>query len=156
MKLTEEEYENRELSVEERESLDPFVSMKGEQNASPAVIVRKGRCAMINCQIFDCKGAGVLVCNDSEEIKELLLYVKGCSIKNCMYSGAEARQYGTLILEDCRISENRCGIAALQFASNVMSSITDEKALSQMKPLPMIQTQGLLLKTVGFTTTNLA
>ena len=45
--------------------------------------------------------------------------MKGCSIQNCLFAGAEARKYGNLMLEDCSISDCRYGVAAWEFASNV-------------------------------------
>ena len=48
--MSSEEYEKRELSVEERKIHDDFDSMEKEGNANPAVVVEEGRCVMINCK----------------------------------------------------------------------------------------------------------
>ena len=46
--------------------------------------------------------------------------MKGCSVQNCVFSGVEVRQYGNMILEECSISDNRTGVSAWNFASNVL------------------------------------
>ena len=85
--LTEEEYEKKELSEEERDTLTkegfllPSLKSKTEKMpAAPAVVVVQGICAAVKCEIFNCLGAGILVANVDKNIKELLLYIKDCTI----------------------------------------------------------------------------
>ena len=118
--MSSEEYEMRELSTEERNLLGEYNSMKRSGNANPAVVVMKGCCIMINCSIYDCLGAGVLVLNQEKDVEEPFLYMKECTVYNCLFSGVEARQFGSMVLEGCLISENKQGVSAWEFASNVV------------------------------------
>merc|ERR1712226_435269 len=91
-----------------------------EEMAFPPLAVYKGVCVMFNCRVSDCPGGGVLVVNYSQEIMELLLYMKGCEISNCKLAGAEVSLYGNLLLEDCDIHHNDKGVFAWNFASNIL------------------------------------
>ena len=122
---------NREMAVEERELHERSVEelendIKYSQtfhingNGIPAVLVHIGQCAMIRCEISDCLGGGALVAKtEKRQDSEPLLYMKSCRIRNCQCAGAEAREHGNLILEDCDISANRQGVLVWMKASTV-------------------------------------
>ena len=115
------------LSLAQTERLTEFQKLKIDSNATNACLaisVGRGTCAMLNCEISNCIGAGILVLNDFElpQAQELLLYMKGCTIRHCDFAGAEARQHGNMFLEDCDISNNCKGIMVHDNASNVLFS----------------------------------
>ena len=118
--ITVEEYELRERSREELADEMKFSKAMGiDGNPTPAVVVAIGQCAMIRCEISDCLGAGALVCKPDGQTSEPVLYMKSCRISNCQCSGAEVREGGSLVLEDCDISSNSNGVLAWKNASSV-------------------------------------
>ena len=118
--MTVEEYELRERSQEElTKEMKISQTMNIDGNPTPAVVVITGQCAMIRCEISDCLGAGALVCKSDEQTIEPVLYMKSCRIRNCQMSGAEVREGGRLVLEDCDISSNSNGVFAWKNASSV-------------------------------------
>ena len=121
--LNAESQEEERMSTEKRENMQIFQENIGiemrEVRAFPPIAVCAGICVMFNCRVSDCPGGGVLVLNDSDVIMELLLYMKGCDISNCKLAGAEVRQYGNLLMEDCDIHHNLQGVSAWNFPSNV-------------------------------------
>jgi len=115
-----EDMELKEKSNKERELLAMFENMSMGGNGNPSVVLARGRCAMMRCDISNQIAGGVLVENHSGQIMDLLLYMKSCVISNCGLSGVEVRQYGNLILEDCDINRNQAGVSVWMNASNVL------------------------------------
>jgi parallel beta-helix repeat protein len=110
--LSPEELEKRTITKEERATnakLDMKLNGWNVDPACPAVALIKGLCVMINCEFFDCMGAGALVVQDDQS-RESHLYMKGCTMRNCGCAGAEAREKGNLILDNCSITESRQGV----------------------------------------------
>ena len=117
---TAEDMEEKDRSTEDRNLGAKLTEASSMVNANPAVVVLRGRCAMIKCEIQENRGGGALVANHAGGLCELLLYMKSCTVRKSACSGVEARQYGSLILEDCDISDNQQGVLVWHDATNVM------------------------------------
>ena len=61
-----------------------------------------------------------MVCNESGQIQDLLLYMRECTIEYCKFAGAEARSNGNLIMEDCSVANNLQGVALGPNGSKVL------------------------------------
>merc|ERR1719318_223137 len=101
-------------SPEQRELFQKFsdqlisqrVKLRNESSAGPAIVVMRGKCSLVNCEISDCTGGGALVCNATNQIMELQLHIRGCTIRNWGRAGVEARESGNLLVESSEIHDN--------------------------------------------------
>ena len=89
---------------------------------------------MVQCAMLDCLGAGALVLWPDHQtgiVTPPWLYMKDCTMRNCGFAGAEAREEGNLVLDNCSISDCSQGVLVWMDAHNVSvrkSSIYNSKA----------------------------
>ena len=135
--LSVEEWEQRRMAEDERKEEKDYqwkAARGRKMNAHPAIVVTRGVCVMVQCAMLDCLGAGALVLwpdNQTGIVTPPWLYMKGCTMRNCGFAGAEAREEGNLVLENCKISDCSQGILVWMDAHNVIvrkSSIYNSKA----------------------------
>ena len=70
-----------------------------------------GTCALIECEVVESLGAGVLVTtrkNDRDQGP--LLCMARSKVHNCDFGGIEARAGGNLTVQDCEVYDNRQGV----------------------------------------------
>ena len=136
---THEELEQKKLSEIERSLYDAAREMETDGNPEPALVVEAGSCALMKCDIKGSPGAGVLVAGrkaeevqvemllnkvlfnrvDTNSDEEPFLCMKTSSVSNCGYSGVEAREQGSMFLEDCHLYDNSNGVLVWRNAVNV-------------------------------------
>ena len=126
-----EEYEEKQVSDEEQNANKKAQWREDNdraKNAHPAVVAVRGICVMVNCDMLDCLGAGALVMwpdNQTEIVTPPWLYMKGCTMRNCGFAGAEAREEGNLVLESCTISDCTQGVLVWMDAHEVVVRRSD-------------------------------
>ena len=70
-----------------------------------------GTCALIECEVVESLGAGVLVtANINDRDQGPLLCMARSAVHNCNFGGIEARAGGNLIVQDCEVYDNRQGV----------------------------------------------
>ena len=70
-----------------------------------------GTCALIECEVVESLGAGVLVtANKNDRDQGPLLCMARSTVHNCDFGGIEAREGGNLIVQDCEVYDNGLGV----------------------------------------------